>query len=270
MAGMFDTHTHLDYLDDPISAQAEMSRAGMVCIGASPEHAQNAIAFAEQAANVWATVGLHPNDAELDSSETRQIIEQLALHPRVVGIGESGLDFYRQTSDAHVQQAAFEWQCDLAQRTGKVLVIHTRDKAGTEDTEQSAHSGIIRTLQDWPDLPVIFHCFSGNMALLEFGLDRSAHTFFGFAGNVTYTKATEIQNAARLVPLKQMLLETDAPFLSPVPKRGKPNRPAYVRHTLEYIATLRGISVTELEEMTDLNSELVYGVCLRDALEGSA
>lgn len=251
---MFDSHTHLDYLEDPASARGELGLTGMVCIGASPEHARNAVALAEQFDDVWATVGLHPTDAAQDSPEARAAIESLLDHPRVVGIGESGLDDYWDETQRPAQQAAFEWQLGLARRTGKPLVIHTRDKAG----QDSAHRGVIDALRDWPDVQVILHCFSGHAGLLAFGLERGA--YFGFAGNTTYKNAAEIQAAARAVPLDRLLLETDAPFLAPVPKRGKPNRPGYVRHTLEFVAALRGMDAATLEQATDANTRRVYGI----------
>ena len=251
---MFDSHTHLDYLDDPASARGELGLTGMVCIGASPEHARNAVALAEQFDDVWATVGLHPTDAAEDSPEARAAVERLAQHPRVVGIGESGLDDYWDATQRPAQQAAFEWQLDLAWRSGKPLVIHTRDQAG----QDSAHRGVIETLRAWPDVSVILHCFSGHPGLLEYGLERGA--YFGFAGNVTYKNAREVQDAARRVPLERLLVETDAPFLAPVPKRGKPNRPGYVRHTLDFVAGLRGLDAAELERVTDENARRVYTI----------
>ena len=251
---MFDSHTHLDYLDDPASARGELGLTGMVCIGASAEHARNAVALAEQFGDVWATVGLHPGDAAQDSPETRAALESLLAHPRVVGIGESGLDDFWDDEQRPAQQAAFEWQLELARRTGKPLVIHTRDKPG----QDSAHRGVMETLKRWPDVQVILHCFSGHAGLLAFGLERGA--YFGFAGNVTYKNAREVQDAARQVPLGRLLVETDAPFLAPVPKRGKPNRPGYVRHTLDFVAGLRGLDAAELESVTDENTRRVYGI----------
>lgn len=253
---MFDTHTHLDYLDDPASARGELGLSGMVCIGASLKHAQNAVALAEQFEDVWATVGLHPTDTDQDSPEERKGIEALLSHPRVVGIGESGLDDYWDNTKRAAQLSAFEWQLDLAQRSNKPLVIHTRDKAG----ENSAHQGVMDVLQSWPEVTVILHCFSGLPEFLQFGLERCQKTYFGFAGNVTYKKALEVQEAAKAVPLERLLVETDAPFLAPVPKRGKPNRPGYVRHTLEFIANLRGLESTELERVTDENAARVYQI----------
>ncbi|MBB5235766.1 TatD family hydrolase [Deinococcus budaensis] len=249
---MIDTHCHLDFLDDPASARDELGLTGMVCIGASPEHARNAVALAETFPDVWATVGLHPTSSGEDSPDARTDLEALALHPRVVGIGESGLDDYWDDTRRAAQLSAFEWQLDLAARVGKPLVIHVRDKAG----QDSAHRGVMDVLAAWPDLPVILHCFSGHPGLRRCGVERGA--YFGFAGNTTYKNAREIQEAARTVPLSQLLLETDAPFLAPVPRRGKPNRPGYVRHTLEFVAALRGLEAGELERVTDENARRVY------------
>lgn len=251
---MFDSHTHLDYLEDPASARAELGLTGLVCIGASLEHARNAVALAEQFPDVWATVGLHPTDTDADSPEVRAGIEALLSHPRVVGVGESGLDDYWDDTRRAAQLSAFEWQLGLAQQSGKPLVIHTRDKAG----QDSAHRGVMDVLRGWPDVPVILHCFSGHPDMLRFGLERGA--YFGFAGNTTYKNALEIQEAAKIVPLDHLLVETDAPFLAPVPKRGKPNRPGYVRYTLEFIAALRGLDAAELERVTDSNATRVYGL----------
>ncbi len=251
---MIDTHCHLDYLDDPASARAELGLSAMICIGASVQHAQNAVALAQQFADVYATIGIHPTDTDEDSPAARATIEALLSHPKVVGIGESGLDDYWDASERQQQLSAFEWQVDLAIRSNKPLVIHTRDKAGQE----TAHQGVIDVLTEWPEVSVILHCFSGHEGLLKFGLNRTAPTYFGFAGNTTYKTAKEIQNAAKTVPLDRLLVETDAPFLAPIPKRGKPNRPAYVRYTLEFIATLRGLSFEELETVTDQNAQQVY------------
>ena len=252
---MIDSHCHLDYIDNPAEALTELGLTGVVCIGASPEHARKAVALAETYSQVWATVGIHPTDAvEHDTPEARAELEALALLPQVVGIGESGLDDYWAQDQRDRQQAAFEWQLDLARRLGKPLVIHTRDHQG----QDSAHLGVIETLRRWPQTQAILHCFSGHRGLLTAGLDRG--DCFGFAGNVTYKTAHEIQAAAREVPLDRLLIETDAPFLAPVPKRGKPNRPGYVRHTLEFIANLRGMSPEELERVTDENARRVYGL----------
>ncbi|WP_043816841.1 TatD family hydrolase [Deinococcus maricopensis] len=252
---MFDTHCHLDYLDDPASARAELGLTGMVCIGADPQHARNAIALAEAYADVYATVGLHPTDAKAqDNAETRALIESMSGHARVVGIGETGLDDYWHDDERAEQRAAFAWQLDLARRRDLPVVIHTRDKAGTE----TASLGCIEELRNAGWRRGILHCCNGHVGLLEAALELGFHV--GFAGNVTYKNAREIQAAAQVVPLDRLLLETDAPFLAPVPKRGKPNRPGYVRYTLQFIAGLRGLEEAELERLTDENARRVYGL----------
>lgn len=251
---MFDTHNHLDYLDDPASARGELGLTGMVCIGAGLEHARSAVRLAETYPDVWATVGIHPTGTEEDTPQARAELESLAEHPRVVGIGESGLDDYWEGGQRKEQRAALEWQLDLARRTEKPLVIHVRDKKG----EDSAHRGLLEVLSGWEDVRLILHCFSGNEAVLRYGLER--RHYFSFAGNVTYKNAPEIQAAARAVPLDRLLVETDAPFLAPIPKRGKPNRPGYVRYTLDFIAALREMAAEDLERITDANARRVYNI----------
>ncbi|MFC6616542.1 TatD family hydrolase [Deinococcus radiophilus] len=249
---MIDTHCHLDYLDDPASARGELGLSGMVCIGAGPEHARSAVALAEQFPDVWATVGIHPTATQEDTPQARAELERLAEHPRVVGIGESGLDDYWDDTQRAAQVSALEWQLDLAGRLHKPLVIHVRDKKG----EDSAVAGLLDVLPAWPEVTLILHCFSGNADLLAYGLERGC--YFGFAGNVTYKNAPDIQAAAQVVPLERLLLETDAPFLAPVPRRGKPNRPGYVRHTLDFVAGLRGLDPAALETQTTHNASRVY------------
>lgn len=255
-AKVIDTHCHLDYLEDPETALQEEHVAGVVCIGASLQHAKNAIAFAERHAHVWATVGLHPTSAHEDGSENRRQIEELALHPRVVGIGESGLDDFHDDGQRGAQMAALEWQLDLANRLNKILVLHVRDKAG----EDSAHRGILEELKRWPNVRLLFHCFSGNEAALRFAAERGC--YLGFAGNVTYKKALDIQRAAIMADTSRILLETDAPFLAPVPHRGKKNRPAFAWHTLHKLAELRGVSIEEMHAQTTKNAQAAYGFAL--------
>ena len=255
---MIDSHCHLDLVAEPEAALSELGLTGVVCVGASLGHARAAVELAGRfshpgATEVWATVGLHPTDAGEDSPAARAELEDLARHPRVVAVGESGLDDYWAQDARREQGAAFSWQLDLARRLGKPLVIHTRDKQG----QDSAHRGVVETLRaEGRGVTAILHCFSGQQELLEAGLERG--DYFGFAGNVTYRNAPEIQAAAREVPLERLLVETDAPYLAPVPKRGRPNRPGYVRHTLEFVAGLRGMDPAELERVTDENAQRVY------------
>lgn len=254
LGGVIDTHCHLDYLDDPASARGELGLTAMVCIGADPEHARNAITLAERFDDVYATVGLHPTDAGRDSASVRAELERLSLHPRVVGIGESGLDYYWDAATPDQQREAFAWQIGLARERDRPIIIHTRDKPGRDDASREcaellAEAGWTRG---------ILHCFNGHAGLLRVGLDLGFHV--SFAGNVTYKNAHEIREAARFVPHERILVETDAPFLAPVPKRGKPNRPGYVRYTLTFLADLLGIGEEEFELITDRNAHAAYGL----------
>lgn len=250
---MIDTHCHLDYLDDPASARGELGLSAMVCIGANVEHARKALALAEQFEDVYATVGLHPTDvAEQDSPEARAELERLSLHPRVVGIGETGLDDYWKQDEARAQQAAFEWQLDLGRLRKLPVIVHTRDQQGHE----RASLECARTIREAGYQRGILHCCNGHQGLLEAALETG--WYISFAGNLTYKTAQAIQEAARLVPAERLLVETDAPFLAPVPKRGKPNRPGYVRYTLEFLANLRGVSSETMEAITDANARSVY------------
>lgn len=249
---MIDTHCHLDYLAPGERAPALEGLSGAVCIGASLEHARAALALAGADARVWATAGLHPGEVGADTRSRRAEIGALLAHPRVVAVGETGLDDYHDPTQGGVQRDAFAWQLGLARTHGLPVVVHTRDREGT----RSAHAGVQALLGAFPEVVPILHCFSGDPELLAWGVERGA--YFGFAGNLTYRSARAVQAAALGVPLTRLLVETDAPFLAPAPHRGKPNRPAWVRHTLEHLAALRGLSVPEMERICDENARRVY------------
>lgn len=257
---MIDTHCHLDYLADPQEARGELGLTGMVCIGADPQHARSAIALAEQFDDVYATVGLHPTEVvQQDSPDTRAELERLSLHPRVVGIGETGLDDHWKQDELSAQQDAFLWQIDLARRRGLPVIVHTRDApASHPNIQERASLECARIIRESGYGRGILHCCNGHSRLLQAALE--AGWYVSFAGNLTYKSAHNIQEAARLVPLDRLLVETDAPFLAPVPKRGKPNRPGYVRYTLDFLAGLRGLEGSELEAITDQNARAVYGL----------
>ncbi len=250
---MIDTHCHLDYLDDPASARGELGLSAMICVGANVEHARNALALADQYPDVYASVGLHPTDvAAEDSPQTRAELEALSSHPRVVAIGETGLDDYWAHDQLEVQRSAFAWQLDLGRQRDLPVIVHTRDAPGGERASLGC-AEMIRAA-GWPR--GILHCCNGHAGLLRAALDTG--WYVSFAGNLTYKSAQTIQEAARFVPPDRLLVETDAPFLAPVPKRGKPNRPGYVRYTLQFLAALRGLSELEAEALTDANARAVY------------
>jgi TatD DNase family protein len=193
-------------------------------------------------------VGRHPNETAGFDSAAAGEIERLAGGERVVAIGETGLDFYRDSSPREDQQAAFRAQIGIARRVGKPLVIHMRDAA--EETFELLAS-------EADGVTVILHCFSALPDRVPEAAERGWHC--SFAGNLTYPKSDEIREAARLVPDELLLVETDAPFLSPQPMRGKPNAPANVVATAERLAEVRGVEYAELERLVDANAARVFG-----------
>jgi TatD DNase family protein len=246
-----DTHCHLDTCKPPDAELVEAALAAGVrriaTVGMNDESIERAVATANAHEEVVAIVGRHPNEAEGFQPHDIEPIERAAGDPRVRAIGETGLDYYRDYAPRDDQMRAFEAQVDLAKRRGLPLVIHTR--AAEEDT-----FGVLRERAD--GVTVIMHCFSVPDRLDEC-VERG--WMCSFAGNVTYPKASDLQAAARDVPEELLLVETDAPYLSPQPVRGKPNEPANVVRTAEYVAELRGIGYGELEAAVERNAARVFG-----------
>ena len=256
---VIDTHCHLDGVENPLEAANESGLTGLVTIGFNPERARSCLALADTIPHVYATVGLHPVDALLDSQELRAEIERLATHPKVVGIGESGVDGYWDAAPRNGQLAALEWQLDLARRLDLPVVIHTRDKDG----RRTAFADCAAALKNAGWGRGILHCFAGDTQLLEVGLELGFHV--SYAGNLTYKKAVTIRDSALAVPMDRLLVETDAPYLAPVPHRGQKNRPAFVRFTLSALAELRGRSFEEMDSITSDNARAVYRLPLTSA-----
>jgi TatD DNase family protein len=248
---MIDSHTHLHLCEPPetelVAAADAAGVTRMLTVGTNPASCRAALAAAEAFPQVYAAIGRHPNEAsgfdEADLAELRA----LAAHERCVAIGETGLDFYREGAPRADQRRAFAAQIALARETGKPLVIHSRDAA-------------VQTLAQLGDeaggLSVVMHCFSMPDHLgecLERGYEIS------FAGNVTYRNAADLAAAAREVPDEQLLLETDAPYLTPQAVRKQRNEPAFVVHTAEAVAALRGVSPPELAALVERNAARVFG-----------
>lgn len=250
---MIDSHCHLDRCEQP-QAAIDTTLAAMVTVGTDLPRSRWAVATAERNPNVFAAVGIHPNDAAAADASTRAAIEELAAHPLVVAIGETGFDRYWDSQTPAAQMAAFEWQADLARRSGKALILHVRDKQGSA----LAHSEAAAALRASGHRRGVLHCFSGNLELLEAGLQLGWHV--SFAGNLTYKSAADLREVATRVPLDRLLVETDAPFLAPVPKRGKRNEPAWVRYTAAALAEVRGIPLPELEQALDANAQHLFGL----------
>ena len=217
----------------------------VVTIGTGRASSERAVELADTHAEVWAAVGVHPHDADGWTADDRRWILELAAHPRVVAIGECGLDYYRGHSAPDAQRRAFAEQIALAREAGLPVVVHTRD--AEEDT--------IAVLDREADgHPVVLHCFSMPSraeAVAERGWYASV------AGQVTYPKSTDLQEAVRRLPGERLLVETDSPYLAPVPRRGRPNRPANVAHTLRFVAGLRGVAPERLDEETTANAHRV-------------
>jgi len=246
-----DTHCHLDSCKPPDAELVANARAAgvrrLATVGMNGPSIERAIGAASEHDEVVAIVGRHPHEAEGFSERDLDGIERAAQHPRVRAIGETGLDYFRDRAPREDQRRAFEAQVDLARRLGLPLVIHTREAA--EDT-----FAVLRERAE--GVTVVMHCFS-TPGRLDECVERG--WLCSFAGNVTYPKALELQEAARAVPDDLLLVETDSPYLSPQPVRGKPNEPANVVKTAEYVAGLRNVGYDELEAAVERNAARVFG-----------
>ncbi|HWT25649.1 MAG TPA: TatD family hydrolase [Solirubrobacteraceae bacterium] len=248
---MIDSHTHLDSTPgtdaDIVTRAREAGVTRILTVGTDADSARAALAAAENHDEVFAAVGHHPNNATGFGGAELDELRELARHPRCVAIGETGLDDYRDYAPRADQERAFAAQIGLAREFGKPLVIHTR--AAEDDT-------IATLARDAGGLEVVLHCFSMPARLgecLEHGW------WISFAGNVTYPKAADLADAARKVPLDRLLVETDAPYLTPQAVRKERNQPAFVVHTARFIADRRGISYEELDDAVHANGARLFG-----------
>ena len=248
---MIDSHTHLHVCkpDDAelVAAAADAGVTRMLTVGTNGASCRAALLAAERFPQVFAAIGRHPNEATgFDDADLAELAA-LAAHPRCAAIGETGLDYYRDHAPRADQQRAFEAQIELARATAKPLVIHTR--AAEDDT--------ITTLRDRAaGVRVVMHCFSMPDRLDEC-LD--AGWWISFAGNVTYPKAQDLAAAAERVPDDRLLVETDAPYLTPQVVRKERNQPAFVAHTARFVAERRGVSYEQLEELVERNAAGLFG-----------
>jgi TatD DNase family protein len=255
-----DTHCHLDptYYDGDAGVDAAVQRARdagvtrMITIGAvfGLEGLARARAVAERHDDVWFTAGLHPHEAADWSPAYEAAMRDAASHPRCVGFGEMGLDFYYDHADRDVQRATFRAQVRLARELGMPVIIHDRDSAGETLAildEEGAFEG-----------RVLFHCFSGTAAE---GAEIAARGgYISIPGIVTFKKAGEMPEVAAAVPGDRLLVETDSPYLAPVPRRGRRNEPAYVAFTGARVAELRGVTPEALARATSVNAARFYGL----------
>jgi TatD DNase family protein len=218
----------------------------VITIGTGRASSEAAVALADAHPEVWAAVGVHPHDADGWSEGDAAWIAALAAHPRVVAIGECGLDYYRDHSARDAQARAFAAQIGLARDAGLPVVVHTRD------AERETLDLLAREASDGT---VVLHCFSMPGRAAEVA-ERGYYT--SLAGQLTYPKATDLQAAARQLPAEGLLVETDSPYLAPVPRRGRPNRPANAAHTLRFLAGLRGTTPEALDALTTANAHRAF------------
>jgi TatD DNase family protein len=248
---VIDSHTHLDSCEPSNDALVAAATAAgvthILTVGMDEASNRSALAASETFPQVYAAVGRHPNHAEAFDDAALADIEHLAAHAGCAAIGETGLDYYRDTAPRADQERAFHAQIDVARATGKPLVIHTR--AADDDT--------IATLRARADgVAVIMHCFSMPGRLDEC---LAEGWWISFAGNVTYPKAQDLAEAAERVPDDRLLVETDAPYLTPQVVRKERNQPAYVAHTAKFVAERRGVSYGELEQVVARNAAGLFG-----------
>jgi TatD DNase family protein len=255
-AELFDTHAHLHFPEfggDLGEVLARARSAGvrrMLTIGTEIDSARAAVALAEREPDVWAAVGIHPHEASTADAPALEELERLARHPRVVAVGEIGLDFFRDLSPRDAQDTAFRQQLDLARRLGKPVVLHCRD----------AHAETLAILAEARvgERGGIMHCFSGDVEIARRCLDLGL--LISLAGPVTYPKARALPDVARFVPADRLVIETDCPYLPPQPHRGKRNEPAYLAITAAHVAKLRGEPVERLAARLTENAQALLGI----------
>jgi TatD DNase family protein len=253
-----DSHAHLDGERFEADREVVIARAreaglsAMVAIGNGdgPAQVDCGIRLAEQYDFIYATLGIHPHEARLADEAAYADMERLARHPKVIAWGEIGLDYHYDHSPRDVQNEVFARQMELAARAKLPIVIHCRPSDGSDNAWEDC-LGLIRERWAPNGIGGILHCFTGNWAQAKRALDMGF--MISFAGNVTFPKAQQIRDAALEVPLERMLIETDSPYLAPVPHRGKRNEPAFVKETARKLGELRGLSMEEVGERTSQN-----------------
>ena len=258
---LIDTHAHLDFpqFDADRGAVIERAKAAGVAailnVGTDLASSRRAVALAAQHPSIYAAVGMHPHNAKKMDGAALAELRELARHPKVVAVGEIGLDFYRDLSPRDVQRRAFRAQLAWAAKLGKPVVIHDRD----------AHDEILDILSDWAaglaHSPLagrlgVLHTFSGDLPMAEHAMGLGF--YISISGPVTYRNARRLLDIVPALPLDRLLVETDCPYLSPHPHRGKRNEPAYVRLVAERIAALRGLTTAELAEATTANAQNLF------------
>ncbi len=250
-----DSHCHLDFpglaenLPDVLAQMRHNGVAGALCVSVSLAEFPQVLALAEQHPNIYASVGVHPDYEGVEEPDAARLVE-LARHPKVIAIGETGLDYFRLKGDLEWQRTRFRNHIRAARECGKPLIIHTREAA--VDTLR------IMAEENAAGAGGVMHCFTETWEVAEAALAMGF--YISFSGIVTFKNAKQIKDVAQRTPLERILIETDAPYLAPAPHRGKLNQPAYVKHVAEEIAALRGIDISEVGRCTTENFERLFKV----------
>jgi TatD DNase family protein len=249
---VFDSHCHLDIMDVPVGEVLATARSAgirrVVTVGYDLPSSRWCARTAADQADVYAAVAIHPNEAGDATDEALAEIAELAGQPHVRAVGETGLDYYRDWASVEDQQRSFRAHIEIAKATGKALVIHDRD----------AHDDILRVLaEEGAPEQVVFHCFSGDRAMAKICADRGY--VMSFAGTITFKNAVELREAAAIAPPELLLVETDAPYLTPTPYRGRRNTPHLVPLTVRRLAEVTGTDLDELCATIAANGERVFG-----------
>lgn len=253
---LFDTHTHLtdvafDEDREEVIRRAEQAGVSlMVNVGYSRETIPPTLALAEQHDSIYAAVGWHPQQAKEMTPQDLAWLEELAAHPKVVALGEMGLDYYWDTSPKEVQQTVFREQIALAKRVNKPIIIHNRD----------AHQDVVTILREENAQEVggVMHCFSGSVEIAEQCLELGFYISFG--GPITFKNAKKPKEVAKTIPLDRLLIETDSPYLTPHPFRGKRNESSYVTYVAESLAEIHGLTYEEICQITMENGRRLFSI----------
>ena len=264
---LIDSHCHLNYKGLVEQQQAVLARAraagvgGFLNISTRQREWADIIALAEQEPDVWASVGIHPHEADEHADMGEGVLLEAAAHPRVVAIGETGLDYYYDHSDRATQQALFRTHIHVSRATGLPLIIHTRDAEG--DTLR-----ILSEEMGKGAFPALIHCFTASAGFARAVLDLVL--FISLSGIVTFKNANDLQAISKVIPEDRLLVETDAPFLAPMPHRGKVCEPGFTADTARFVANLRGMSEAALAQATTANFFRLFSRASLDAsLDGA-
>lgn len=255
---LVDSHCHIDFAE-PEQRQGVIDRARaagvgtMLTIGTTADDLDDVVGIAASDPDVWATVGIHPHEAEKTSDSVIPRLAALTAHPKVIGIGETGLDFHYNHSPRDRQAAMFRAQCRVAREADLPLIVHSRN----------ADADTVAILKEQGMSAGVIHCFSTTRALSGPALELGFH--ISISGIVTFKNADELRSIVPEIPLDRLLIETDAPYLAPVPLRGKANEPAFIVHTAAKVAELKGISVGDLARATTDNFFRLFGKAKRPA-----